>query len=651
MRHKLILIPALAMASLLWWPMQAQKKSNVLDISKSITDNAIVYPESFETDTQALLEGWYMKNYTATDDRYKTESGPAYTDAILMERLKNMPTVIDMPYNQIVRSYIDRYAKNGRKLVTACLGLGNYYMPIIEQALEAEGIPNELKYLPMIESAYNPNAVSRAGATGMWQFMLAAAKGYDMEVNSLIDERRDPYESSKKGAKMLHDLYNTYGRWDLAIAAYNCGPGNVNKAIRRAGGDPSQHDFWSIYNYLPSETRGYFPMFIAANYIMNYYQDHGISPVVPTKPLITDTVGVSQRVNLNQISNVLNMPLDELRILNPQFRADIIPGSEKKSYMLTLPAQQIHAYILSENDILAYDAKYYAQRTTADPGTTAVPETEFFTEADNAVAEEAENEAELEEEYRALRAQGSKPKSEQNVSAGGNEVAATSGAATARRRKSGNNSQSQPATANFNPNANTHKVAAGETLESIAQMYGVSPDNIKIWNGLKRNSVRTGQKLTVKAPSRSQSVAQTTPVQTAPAKSRTQVDTQAAKAQSRQAKKAQQIAAAQQKAAAEAKAAKQAKKNKKSKAAVAAKPATHEVKSGESLERIARKNGVTVDELRKANKSVKGDMIRPGDKLTIPSKKGASAKGGKKGKGAAAAAPTKGKKGKKGKRK
>ncbi|MDE6217600.1 MAG: lytic transglycosylase domain-containing protein, partial [Muribaculaceae bacterium] len=249
----------------------AAKEPNVL--SQTITDEAIIFPESFETDTRKLLEGWYIKNYTDTDDRYLKMPDVKTSDEEIKRRLSELPTVIEMPFNQIVRQYIDRYTQKGRSQVAAMLGLGIYYNPIFEQALEKEGLPLELKYLPVIESALNPNAVSRSGAAGLWQFMLVAAKGLDMEVNSLVDERRDPYISSQRAAKFLKDLYSTYGDWSLAIAAYNCGPGTVNKAIRRAGGDPSKQDFWSIYSYLPSETRGYVPAFIAANYVMNYYKE------------------------------------------------------------------------------------------------------------------------------------------------------------------------------------------------------------------------------------------------------------------------------------------------------------------------------------------------------------------------------------------
>ena len=357
-----------AMAILAPATADADKARNVLDIKTDITDSNIVFPESYELDTQKMLEGWYLKNYTATDDRYKRQGDVNVSDATIRDRLSKLNTVIEMPFNQIVRSYIDRYTAKSRPAVAAMLGLSLYYMPIFEQALEEAGLPLELKYLPVIESGLNPNAVSKHGATGLWQFMLATGKGLDLEISSLVDERRDPYLSSKKAAKYLKDLHDTYNDWTLAIAAYNCGPGTVNKAIRRAGGDPAQHDFWSIYYFLPAETRGYVPMFIAANYVMNYYPYHNISPVLATKPLVTDTLMISDRVHFNQISKVLDIPVDELRVLNPQFRSDLIPGRPDRQYTLVLPSQQVHAYIMSENDILAYDADKYAQRTEAQPG-------------------------------------------------------------------------------------------------------------------------------------------------------------------------------------------------------------------------------------------------------------------------------------------
>lgn len=444
----------------------ARQPANVTDIKHSITDNAIIFPESFETDTQKLLESWYMKNYTATDDSYQRRPDVETSDEEIVNRLQKLPTIIEMPFNQIVRSYIDRYTQKSRPQVAAILGLSLYYMPIFEQALEAEGLPLELKYLPVIESGLDPNAVSRHGATGLWQFMLGAARGLGLEVNSLVDERRDPYVASARAASFLKDLYATYGDWSLAIAAYNCGPGAVNKAIRRAGGEVGSHDFWSIYNYLSPETRGYVPMFIAVNYVLNYYPHHNISPVLPTKPLVTDTIGITQRVNLNQISKVLDIPMDELRILNPQFRADVIPGSPDHPYNLILPSQQIHAYIMSEKDILACDADKYARRVTAEPGREPSDGETVENDYDDMVAEE--------------------------------DVAEVQ--ATARKmRSSVEESDETPKSGNpgLGKKTVTHKVKAGETLAEIAAKYGVTVASIKTANNLRRNAVRAGQQLRI----------------------------------------------------------------------------------------------------------------------------------------------------------
>ena len=551
---------------------------NVLNIKNSITDDAIVFPETFEQDTQKLLEGWYMRNYTATDDSYATKKDVDTSDETIKKRLSSMPTVIEMPFNSIVRQYIDRYTKNGRPQVAAILGLSFYYMPIFEQALEEKGLPQELKYLPVIESALDPNAVSKHGATGLWQLMLATGKGLGLECNSLIDERRDPYASSKAAAELLRQLYDTYGDWSLAIAAYNSGPSAVNKAIRRAGGDTSKADFWSVYPYLPEETRGYVPMFIAANYVMTYYPKHNINPVLPTKPLVTDTVGVTERMHLDQIAAVLGLPKDEIKILNPQYREDVIPGTPEHPYMLTLPSKQIHAYIMSHDQILAYQADKYRRRTTVQPGKAvdAVPVSADAASLDASLAEMA---------------------------------AAPAG----------------------DPTTVSHKVVSGETLTSIAAKYGVQPADIRSANNLRRNAVRVGQVLTInnvapdkaavaqrEATANMMAAADNIQKKTAE-ENRPQAQTQAQQKKEAAAAPAKTSSkketAASSKSTAKKETAKSSQKKSSSK-----KQTVHTIKSGENLGRIAKKYGVTVDEIKKAN-GMKSDAIRAGKELKIPAKK------------------------------
>lgn len=362
MKYKILLLTAITFIT----TCLGASGKNILSLKESITDNAIVFPSSFETNTKDMMENWYLKNYAIIDEsNIETRDYGLKSDAEYIKRLKQLPTVIEMPFNQIVRSYIERYVVKSRTLVAQMLGMCPYYMPIFEEALERHNMPMELKYIPIIESALNPNAVSPAGAGGLWQFMVTTAKGVGLNVNSQIDERRDPYRSSEKAAVYFKQLYDTYKDWSLAIAAYNCGPGNVNKAIRRAGTD--NPDFWEIYNYLPRETRGYVPAFIAANYVMTYYREHNINPTLTKKPLIIDTVQVNKRIYLDQISQVLNIPLDEIKILNPQYRGNVIPG-DVRPYTLALPSQQIYSYIMAEDKIENYHKTQFEPREKVEPG-------------------------------------------------------------------------------------------------------------------------------------------------------------------------------------------------------------------------------------------------------------------------------------------
>ena len=524
--------------------------SSILTLKNSITDNSIIYPESFETDTHKMMQNWYLKNYAVLNDSYAKTPVVNATDEEYIKRLSSMPTEIEMPYNQVVRSYINMYVQRRRDLVESMLGMSLYYMPIFEQALERKGLPLELRYLPVIESALNPDAVSRAGATGLWQFMLPTARGLGLEINTLVDERRDPYASSEAAATYLKQLYDMYNDWSLAIAAYNCGPGTVNKALRRAGGDPKSHDFWGIYYYLPAETRGYVPMFIAANYVMSHHADHNISAVLPVKPLVTDTIHITDRVHFNQISSVLNIPIEELRILNPQFRADIIPGTPDTPYTLILPSQQIHAYLMSEDEIKGFESDKYQRRDVVEPG--EVPGDAMLAVEDDAFdVQTQEDEVGM-------------------VAAGGKSSVIV------------------------------HKVAAGETLASIAEKYDVTAAEIRKNNNLRRNAVRVGQQLKItttattdlavlgthRAPmtdTSSDNDDQDYVTAQRPARRNT-----ATKTSPRQKQKQQQTT-------------------------------THKVKSGESLYVIAKKYGTTVEALRNAN-GVKGTSLQPGQTLKVPVK-------------------------------
>lgn len=320
---------------------------------KDGNEEVIDVPESMDTEFDDLLEEYYSKNYLKVDDNcnYRDENR-TYEKEVYIDRLKRLPNIMEMPYNEIVQKFIDRYTGRLRRSVSYMLGASNFYMPIFEDALMAYDVPLELKYLPVIESALNPKATSRVGAAGLWQFMPSTGKQYGLEINSLVDERRDPVKSSYAAARFLRDLYKIYGDWSLVIAAYNCGPENVRKAIQRSNG---KADYWSIYPYLPRETKGYVPAFIAANYVMTYYCDHNICPMRTTLPAKTDTVTVTRDVHLKQIADVCGVSLEELRALNPQYRRDIVNGNSKPS-AIRLPISVVNSFISNEDSIYNYQA-------------------------------------------------------------------------------------------------------------------------------------------------------------------------------------------------------------------------------------------------------------------------------------------------------
>ena len=341
-------------------------RPSILDVDQSLDESTLVMPASVEIDSRKMMHNWYLQNYATIDSMADYRQNVKVKDEKITERLSKIPAEIELPFNSLVRGSINFYTERRRSQVSNMLGLAHYYFPIFEKALDKYGIPQELKYLAVIESALDPNAVSPQGATGLWQFMTPTARGLNLEVNSLVDERRDPIKASEMAAKYLKELYSIYHDWSLAIASYNCGMGNVNKALRRVSSSVEKPDFWTIYPYLPAETRGYVPAFIAANYVMTYYNDHNIVPALIKRPLVTDSVWVNKRVHFQQIADVLQIPIEEIRLLNPQYRKDIIPG-DIHSYALILPTQQIAAYIMSEDSIVAHDADKYARRLTVEP--------------------------------------------------------------------------------------------------------------------------------------------------------------------------------------------------------------------------------------------------------------------------------------------
>jgi len=317
-----------------------------------------------EQNLDSLLNLWYVNRSleTAVDD-YQPGADtlvPDFSDSVYLARLAEIPSVVDLTYNRIVKNYINVYTHKRREQMRIMMGLADYYFPLFEEVFDLYGVPYELRYLSVIESALNPRAVSRAGAVGTWQFMYSTGKHYGLTINSLVDERRDPLAATHAAARFLSDLYRMYQDWTLALAAYNCGPGNVNKAIRRSGG---HRDFWDIYYYLPRETRGYVPAFIAATYAMNYSGDHLLSKAPLSLPLYTDTMMVHEPVHLKQVAEVLDIPIGQLRDLNPQYRQDVVPATSKKSYAIRIPQDQSAAFIDLQDSIFAYkDSVYF------DPG-------------------------------------------------------------------------------------------------------------------------------------------------------------------------------------------------------------------------------------------------------------------------------------------
>ena len=411
-------------------------------------------PEAMTSEIDSLLHLYNTKTYLKRDaDCNLPNVNKTYEPDVYKDRLRRLPTIMEMPYNNVVQKFIDRYSNELRNAVGIMLGASNFYMPIFEQALETYNLPLELKYLPVIESGLNPKAVSRVGATGLWQFMLATAKNYGLEINSLLDERCDPIKSSYAAANYLSDLYRIFGDWNLVIAAYNCGPDKLTQAIHRAGGSK---DYWKIYPYLPRETRGYVPAFIAANYIMNYYCEHNICPMTTDLPAKTDTILVNRDVHFKQIAQVLNVDEELVRSLNPQYRKDIVIGYTKPS-TLRLPVDKINSFIDQEDSVYAYNA---------DVLLTKRSEVEIAQEVPS---------------YSSGRTSASS--SRKSYSRSKSKHRSRNSSRSSRRRRS---------------SSKTVTVRGGDTLSEIAARNNTTVKKLKRLNGLKGNNIRKGKKIRVR---------------------------------------------------------------------------------------------------------------------------------------------------------
>lgn len=438
--------------------MMAQIEGDEITVTtKEGEADVIEVPEGMLLEIDSLLNQYNSKTYLQDNDCHYSDVNPEFPVETYIERLQRIPSVMEMPYNDVVRKFIDRYAVRLRASVSYMLGAANFYMPIFEEALEMYNLPLELKYLPVIESALSPTATSRVGAAGLWQFMLATGKQYGLEVNSLVDERRDPIKSTYAAARYLRDLYKIYDDWNLVIAAYNYGPQNINKAIHRAGG---VKDYWAIYKYLPRETQGYVPAFIAANYIMTYYCEHNICPMRTQIPAKSDTIVVNRDVHFKQIAAVTGIRIEELRSLNPQYRRDIVNGSTQPS-VIRLPQTYVNAFLDREDSIYNYEAAtLLTKRTVVEVTADDVKE--------DVVA----------------RSQTVAPRTHQATHG---RTRAVSQSRNRRGGKTASRGKSQSVT-----------VKSGQTLSQIAKKNNTTVEKLKRLNGIKGNTIRAGKKLKVK---------------------------------------------------------------------------------------------------------------------------------------------------------
>jgi len=490
---------------------------------QTYTDSAFVDStidvEDCSRNLDSMLSLWYVQSFMNSPQNIQynfsndTASLPHFTDAEYQEQLAHMNTYIEMTYNDVVKKFIEFYAIKRRRQVEVMLGLSEYYFPIFEEALDKYGLPLELKFLPIIESALNPRAISRAGASGLWQFMYTTGKLYKLNINSFVDERQDPVKASDAAARYLRDLYDIYHDWQLVIAAYNCGPGNINKAIKRTG----KTTYWGIYNRLPRETKGYVPAFIAAAYAMTNYKEYKMVPRKIEMPVATDTIIITNELHLRQVAEVLQIPLEKLESLNPQYKKDIIPANFEP-YPLLLPAEYITQFIALKDSILNYkDSLFFGSIRPSQYGSHGINNNENKTNSSGDVRiiytiKSGDTFGSIAKRFQISTAD---IKSWNNIHKNqlvvGRKLNIYVSSDKANKYKksnssaSSNNSTTTQVTKNNSTISKdgtwiTYTVQSGDNFWSISKKYpGVSIDDLLQWNNLYKSSkLQIGQKLKIK---------------------------------------------------------------------------------------------------------------------------------------------------------
>ena len=466
-------------------------------------DGVGLSPEDYTAEvSDSLLNIWYAHRMASDDteefdmDSVRFESN--VPDEVYIERLKKMNSFISLPYNDIVKNYIILYSEKMPTKMAHMLGLCQYYMPIFDETFNKHDLPEELKAMAIIESAMNPLAVSRAGAKGMWQFMYATAKMYGLHIDSFVDERMDPFKAADAAARYLQDAYEIFGDWNLAIASYNCGAGNVNKAIRRSGG---KRAFWDIWPYLPRETRGYVPAFVGALYAMTYYKEHGIKPEAVEMPIHVDTFKINKQLHLKQVAELTGAPLEELKNLNPQYRHDIIPGNSKE-YILRLPYTYTNAFIEHEDSVYTHKYDEFFNPTTIKKIQDGADEERIVYVVKNGdylgrIASRNRCTVAQIKRWNGLKSNNIRVGQRLVIyRGGGGPSTSSSSSSTAAAAPSSSSSSTQSSTP-----TGTYTVKSGDTLSGIATRHGVTVNQLKQWNGLTSNNIRVGQKLKLNSSS------------------------------------------------------------------------------------------------------------------------------------------------------